>query len=325
VAFLAPAGLGKGRRYMAKKTTQASPAKSEAEVTNEVTEQRASGAPISAPIGLPKFNPLRRSAPASEAEGGEASFGGGAYKPSYQDIQDGATGAGVDEWKRADKARAALSETYRSLAEDERYAPEFKAERAWAAYEQTKAKVDKLAPEARQKMLKSASTLERLSIPTPDGESLTTQSTDKLLLTAHERSRIESLIERRTKATAGPFKPDTTEVLRAEYERGLDQGGPGGGATCRAVMDLVRDWGHDVDSIVDAHRRPSHRNALKDAEAARMRADLIGSRVPEPPTSLTKQGKQARSATETRSHNILGMPKGDNKPLFAKQRRRPWK
>jgi hypothetical protein len=310
---------------MAKKPRQASPPASEAEAPNEAAEQGGQVSQISAPIGLARWNPHRPAT--SEAEGAQDSvggFAGAAYKPSYEALQNDATGAGVDEWKQADRARAALGETYLKLAADERYAPEFKAEQAWAAYEQTKAKVDKLAPEAREKMLKSASSLERLSIPTPDGESLTTQSTDKLLLTAHERSRIESLIERRTNAAAGPIKPNPAEILQAEYERGLEQGGPGGGATVRAVMDLVRDWGLDTDAVVDAHRKPSHRKAMQNAQEARMRADLIAARVPEPPAPLRKRPRGS-SNRASRPQAML-VPKGDDKPIVhgTRKKRRPW-
>jgi hypothetical protein len=205
-------------------------------------------------------------------------------KQSYESVQESARGAGVEEWKRADKLRADLSATYQALREDARYTEEHKAETAWKRYEETKAEVEQLAPEAREKMLRSAEGLERMSIPTPEGEGLITKDTNKLLLTAHERSRIEGLLSR-AKEIGGSsgFAQKPHAILSREYERGLNEGGPGGGATVRAVYGLARDWGLDINAIVDAHRKAHHRGALEDAEAARMRAEMIGRHVSEPP------------------------------------------
>jgi hypothetical protein len=139
-----------------------------------------------------------------------------AINPSYEDIREKAKGPGVEEWRCVDKTRADLSGLYRNLSEDERYAPEYKAETAWTKYEETKAEVEKLAPEARQKMLKSAEGLERLSIPTPEGEGLITKDTNKLLLTAHERSRIEGLISAIARGAA-----DRRWCTRWEVDHGL--------------------------------------------------------------------------------------------------------
>ena len=208
-----------------------------------------------------------------------------AVNPSYEDIQQKATGPGVAEWRQIDKARADLSAAYESLKDDTRYTEEHRAETAWAKYEETRSQVEKLAPEGRKKMLRSAEGLERMSVPTPEHESLITKDTDKLLLTAHERSRIEGLINRAQKLVEkGPFhKANPADLLAREYARGLDEGGPGGGATVRAVYELVRDWGLDINGIVDEHRKAHHHGALEDAQAARIRADMVGRGVPEPP------------------------------------------
>jgi hypothetical protein len=51
--------------------------------------------------------------------------------------------------------------------------------------------------------------LERLSIPVPEGEGLITKDVNKLLLSGHERNRIEGLLDRAEKqAEKGPFKRD---------------------------------------------------------------------------------------------------------------------
>jgi hypothetical protein len=228
--------------------------------------------------GLPKFN--FNAAPTTT--GGQMTAS--PLRQSYDDVQREAKGPGVEEWKRADKLRADLSATYQSLRDDPRYTEEHKAETAWAKYDETRARVEQLAPEARGKMLRSAESLERLSIPTPEGESLITKDTNKLLLTAHERSRLEGLIARAEKAAdKGPFKANPTTILKAAYEQGLNEGGPSGGATVRAVIQLARDYDVDVDGIVDEHRKPHHHGALQDAQTTWMRAQMVGRSVPEPP------------------------------------------
>ncbi len=218
---------------------------------------------------------------------------------TYESIQSDARGPGVDEWRQVDRARSELAELYRGLAEDDTRTPEYKTERARDAYEKARARVEELAPEARRKMLKSAENLERMSVPTPEGESLVTKDTDKLLLSAHERSRIEGLMSRSKEAAAkGPFGgKQPTDILREEYERGLDEGGPSGGATVRAVVGLVRDLGLDTDAVVAGRRRDFHRGALEDARSARTRAGMVGKNVPEPPFRRATPGKAKNLGT----------------------------
>jgi hypothetical protein len=305
---------------VAKKITKESstPPKAEQE-TNQAT-----AAPPEAPRhvdlvaagGMKKFN-FNRPAPAGQEEQRQ----GTPLRQSYEDMRDGAKGPGVEEWKATDKARSDLTSLYRNLQEDERYAPEYKREQAWAAYEQTRAHIERLAPEAREKMLSSAENLERMSIPTPEGEGVITKETTKLMLTAHERTRLEGLLARDKESSGrGPFKPKPREILKAEYERGLSEGGPGGGATVRAVVGLVRDWGLDIDSIVDDKRRAHHHGALQDAQAARERAQMIGRTVPEPPFQ-----QNIRAATGSYRAKPTVLAQQEKKPLFGKRKRPSWK
>ena len=162
-----------------------------------------------------------------------------AINSSYERIQQEAKGAGVKEWRQADKLRADLSGTYQSLKDDERYALEYKSSEAWKRYEETKTKVEQLAPQAREKMLRSAQSLERLSIPTPEGEGVVTKDTNKLLLTAHERGRLEGLVNRAQQSGRGPFKANPVDVLKPAYEQGLEQGGPGAALRCVLSTSLL--------------------------------------------------------------------------------------
>jgi hypothetical protein len=51
----------------------------------------------------------------------------------------------------------------------------------------------------------------------------------------------------------------------------------------RAVVGLVRDFGFDLDKIVEGRRKDYHHESLENAERARMRANMVGRSVPEPP------------------------------------------
>lgn len=250
---------------------------------------------------------------------------------SYESIQADAKGAGTSEWRTVDKERGALSGLYRSLAEDATRSDEYKAERAQEAYEKTRERIEKLAPEARKKMLKSAENMERMSIPRPEGEHLNTSDAERLLLTAHERTRIEGLMNR-SKEAAGksPFggQPPAA-ILKREYENGLDEGGPSGGAKARAVVGLVRDLGLDLDSVVDGRRTDHHRSCQADAQAALRRADMVSKHVPEPPASLNKGSGEAGSpgvGTYRSKPMVLGSQGGVSAGNpFGKKRRRAWK
>jgi hypothetical protein len=44
---------------------------------------------------------------------------------TYESVQGDARGPGVEEWRQVDRARSDLTELYRSLSEDDRYALEY--------------------------------------------------------------------------------------------------------------------------------------------------------------------------------------------------------
>jgi hypothetical protein len=202
----------------------------------------------------------------------------------YEDLREGATGPGAAEWKQADKARAGLTEFYNQLREDPRITDLARSEQAWARYEKVKAEVERLAPEAREKMTRSAESLEGLSIPVPEKEPLLTTDTQKLNLTQGEASRIYRKLDRAGGAVKGtPFAPDRASILKQEYAEGLATGGPKGGAVVRAVVEIARDMGLDIHQLVDEHRKEYHHGALQDAQQAMMRSQSVGRSVSKPP------------------------------------------
>jgi hypothetical protein len=173
-------------------------------------------------------------------------------------------------------------------------------------------------------MLKSVESMERMSIPKPEGESLLTQDVSKLLLTSHERTRIEGLISRSQEvASKVPFKAQNpTDILKREYEHGLDEGGPSGGATVRSAVGIVRDRGLDLGAVVDGRRRDFHRSALEDALSKRVWADMIGSSVPKPPSKGGVPSKNIGTYTNA-GEAAAFLPSSQEKGTIFKQKRRP--
>jgi hypothetical protein len=303
-----------------KKQTEATPSEA---TPSETTEARQAPSepglePGSTVITMPKFNPYDR--PVSTEQVSATPL-----RQSYEEIRDTAKGSGVDEWREVDRARAELGQLYLNLKEDARYSEEYKAETAWRQYQFAREKAERLAPEAREKMLRSADGLERQSIPMPAEQGLVTKDVDKLMLTAHERNRLERLVERKEKVGSGPFKADPMATLASEYERALSQGGPGGGATCRAIVELCRDYGYDVDQIVDKHRKHYHHGALQDAEQNRMRARMVSRSVPRPPFPHPEELKQTPGRVGAYGRGARATVPQQKGTLFKKNRRPSWK
>ena len=240
--------------------------------------------------------------------------------------------------REAQAARRDLIRRYESLDSDERYTDEHRATAAWQAYDESKSLIEQKAKSAREKLLESADRHELSSLPFPGGQSLRTDDVQLLALSQGERSRI---VERlgyeppniaRMKA-AGKNVPASAEarpanVLREEYARGLDIGGPQGGAICRAVIGLAEDRGMNVDDIVDEHRREWQRDYLQNAQEARIQARSVYSRVPLPNYSRPGGAKSPEEARAGKKRTPFGVPKeASSGPLFQKKgRRRPsWK
>jgi len=240
--------------------------------------------------------------------------------------------------REAQAARRDLIRQYESLDSDERYTDEHRATAAWQAYDESKSLIEQRAKSAREKLLESADRHELSSLPFPGGQSLRTDDVQLLALSQGERSRI---VERlgyeppniaRMKA-AGKNVPASAEarpanVLREEYARGLDIGGPQGGAICRAVIGLAEDRGMNVDDIVDEHRREWQRDYLQNAQEARIQARSVYSRVPLPNYSRPGGAKSPEEARAGKKRTPFGVPKeASSGPLFQKKgRRRPsWK
>ena len=235
---------------------------------------------------------------------------------TYEQLRDSATGPPGEAWQRADREEANLRTLYRELKEDPRYTEEHKAATAWQRYEATREKIAADKAKAREGLEKQARTGEHFSFPMPEGESLITSDTSKLLASQNEASRIVRKLERlENRSGPGQFKTKPVEVLRSEYQRGLEIGGVQGGAICRGVLEAADELGMDRHQVVDGFRKQSHRNSLEDAERAVMRSGLIGKQIPEPPFK--------RPVDRTPGAGKLFIPR--DRPLQVKRRRRAWK
>jgi hypothetical protein len=246
---------------------------------------------------------------------------------SYEQLRDSATGEAGAAWKAADREESNLRTLYRTLKEDPRYTEEHKAEKAWTAYEAAKEKIAEGKAKARESLQKQARSGERLSYPMPEGESLITTDTAKLLASQNEASRIVRKLDRLATSGTGPFKQNPAEVLKGEYERGLQIGDVQGGAICRGVLEAADELGVDKDQVVDAFRRQSHRNALQDAERASLLTQHISKQVPEPP-SPNPQLQRVKASGRVGSYGGGGQKAFLARPEVAantKRSRPPWK
>src|SRR5215204_5046841 len=237
--------------------------------------------------------------------------------------------------REAQAARRDLIRQYESLDNDERYTDEHRATAAWQAYDESKPLIEQKANAAREKLLASADEYELSSIPFPGGQSLRTNSVELLSLTQGERARIIDRINyehptiARMKA-AGKNVPASAEnkpanVLREEYARGLDIGGPQGGAICRAVVGLAEERGMSADDIVDAHRRGWQRAYLENAQQQRIQARSVYSRVPLPSSPRPGGAQSLEESRAGKRRTPFGMPKKASAAIQKKRRKPHWK
>jgi hypothetical protein len=237
--------------------------------------------------------------------------------------------------REAQAARRDLIRQYESLDNDERYTDEHRATAAWQAYDESKPLIEQKANAAREKLLASADEYEMSSIPLPGGQGLRTNNVEILSLTQGERARIIDRINyehptiARMKA-AGKNVPASAEnkpanVLREEYARGLDIGGPQGDAICRAVVGLAEDRGMSVDDIVDAHRRGWQRAYLENAQQQRIQARSVYSRVPLPSSPRPGGAQSPQESRAGKRRTPFGMPKKASAAIQKKRRKPHWK
>jgi hypothetical protein len=246
---------------------------------------------------------------------------------TYEGLRDGATGEGAEAWRAADLATSKLYALYRELKEDVRFSEQHKAEKAWAAYEANKEKIQRGKQKAKELLEGQARSAERFSLPFPEGEGPTTADTSKLLASQNEAARVIRKLDRLQGSGKGPFTPDRMEVLRQEYGRGLAVGGVQGGAICRGVLDACDELGMDKHAIVEPFRKDRHRESLERAQHSERLAGLIGGEAPPPP--FGKPGvSRGRGSEPRRGSGALLLPGRETLTAGSASRsgrRPPWK
>jgi hypothetical protein len=237
--------------------------------------------------------------------------------------------------REAQAARRDLLRQYESLDADDRFTDEARASAAWQAFDKSRPLIEEKARAAREKLLKSADEYEMSSIPLPSGQALRTNNVELLSLTQGERTRIAERLAyvspniARMKA-AGKNVPASSEVkpasvLREEFARGLDIGGPQGGAICRAVIGLAEDRGIDTNALIDQHRRDWQRTYLENAQDARLQAQSIYSRVPLPSYKRPGGALSPEEARAGKRRTPFGAVKKGSSAIPQKRRKPHWK
>ena len=244
---------------------------------------------------------------------------------TYEQLRDRATGEGAEAWRAADLATSKLYSLYRELGDDPRYTTDFKSEKAWAAYEANKEKIETGKQKAREFLEKQARSAERFSLPFPEGEGPITGDTSKLLTSQNEAARVIRKLDRLQSSSKGPFTPDRMEILRQEYERGLEVGGVQGGAICRGVLDAADELGLDKHAIVEPFRKDRHRESLERAAHSERLVGLIGGKVPEPPFSKPGAVRGGRGSELRRGSSTILLPGNRTLVSGPSRQRPPWR
>jgi hypothetical protein len=216
---------------------------------------------------------------------------------TYEDIRDSVPGDAGAAWRIADNELTALRTKYKKLQEDGRYSEEHKAEQAWSAYERAQEKVTAHRAEARERLEGEARMAEHRSLPRPVGESLVATKDEHLLVAEMAAARLERRVERLVNVD-GPFRGSPNEVLRAEYRKGLERGGPEGRALCKAVLMTAEDRGIAHEDLLGPLRSDEHLESLDEARQFRQMAQMIGNDIPKPPFS--RPGARPRGSDDPR-------------------------
>jgi hypothetical protein len=250
------------------------------------------------------------------------------FRPSYEQLRSSADGEAGEAWDAVDRQVRDLRRYYEKLREDERLTSDYKSEEAWKRFEAAKPKIEQGKEKTKDLLEKQIRSRHQSSIPMPKGHGGPARDTNALLVAQNEASRIVRKIDRMgdAKSRKSPFKPDKTEMLRTEYERGLEIGGVEGASICRGALAAGNELGVDVDSIVDSFRTERHRESLQRSQQAARQLDLIGSDIPQPP--FPAPGQRGRGSDSPRRNKTFLVER--EQPIVhgtrrSKSRKRPWK
>ena len=132
-----------------------------------------------------------------------------------------------------------------------------------------------------------------------------------MLLAQNERERILRGVERRRSA-AGPFKPDVADLLRQEYERGMEAGSTTeAAAICRGTLAAAQELGLD-NGWLNPFMRERHYEAQDKARQQYFLADAVSISAPALPKEFERALRRERASGQP-AHQVL--PGGYGPPL----------
>jgi hypothetical protein len=217
---------------------------------------------------------------------------------SYETLRDSVENVEARAaWNDADRRTALLTDTYRSLRDDPRFTEAHKSKQMWEAYARQSTHIQAAGEKAREELEKDARGHEMMSIPRPKGENIFNLSTERLIAAQNEAARIARKTQRLQDAP-GPFKPNTADVLREEYAKGIEVGGVEGVAICKGALMAADELGIPEDEFLNGLRTPEQLAALEKAERCRRMAFSIPKSIPEPP--LKRPTEQPASGSPTK-------------------------
>jgi hypothetical protein len=161
---------------------------------------------------------------------------------------------------------------------------------------------------------------EHRSLPRPVGESLIATKNEDLLVAEMAAARLERRVQRMVDTGNGPFRGSPANALRAEYEKGLNMGGPEGRALCNAVLMTAEDRGLSHADLLHPLRGPEHHEQLDLARRYTEMARMIGHSIPEPP--FAKPGARPRGSDDPRREVVGVIPK--QRGTQAAGRKKSW-
>jgi hypothetical protein len=187
----------------------------------------------------------------------------------------------------ADQKERTLREGLDKLRADDDLTAEAKLRRAQELHERLAPRIEEGRRQLRESLLKSSKTNERAAIPMPPGVSVGASEPTEMLLAQNERERILRAVERRRSA-AGPFKPDVADLLRQEYERGMESDSTTeAAAICRGALAAAQELGLG-DGWLAPFMRERHYEAQDKARQLYFLADSVSISAPALPREFER-------------------------------------
>ena len=223
----------------------------------------------------------------------------------------------------ADQKERMLREGLEKLQADNDLTPEAKLRRAQELHKHLAPQIEEGRTQLREKLLKSSKTNERAAIPMPLGVSVSATEPTQMLLAQNERERILRAVERRRSA-AGPFKPDIADLLRQEYERGMESDSTTeAAAICRGALAAAQELGLDGGWLAP-FMRERHYEAQDKARQQHFLANAVSVSAPALPKEF-ERAMRREQLSQRPTHQVIGgagAPIAANEPSHSGRKKR---